>query len=1500
MDQLPSVWGQHSSALIEAVFVRGRLITSILDAPGDWGEKLTSIGFKRSSQAWLRIGPMTQSEFRFLSPEIKLVGMRAQHVIDLPNEHQDSSPVPLDVQDALLGLWQRQVAALLVALSMEHDAHYTRSQAWSFVEAALEGELTPETETLLGLTFTKMSKEGALSAEAYSFSQSLGWDGAPAKLDSTPGKTILSKGESVQWMDKDGVAVSGRLAQRLQEQDLGCWVYKSSPVWAGGYVVASPLWIKREQLDLADFENDRSVPDRIQNSGQPIDTEIPVAPDRDFSISIADVERKILGKLLSTQGTFPREGWKDLYSKLEVSDGGSKFERDSVGHVSDSLPWFIELERCLQHFSQHYYGSAPVQFVINGDSEEMDIVLSVSTGNNSEISGWYAESGKIEGEQIDVGRIVESLETERSSRELKLRASSAHLGQALGTDDIMWPVAAILNHRLTMWKAVTEYCGNQINADTIFMIQSVVSPQTDLMQTLSRHQITNVITKALSVDLLLSPENGMAQVKLDLIKLESAFSSVNDLAVALERSAYEQEWLGSLVRKTASLYKVRVDIQGSKSIPKLLSFDAACIYQSGVQVSNSIVPSMEQALTSYRDVLGVLKPLVDQVTANRVTELNSLTQRLPLIERFIESSARLHKLPRAKLEGFIEAELQKTLKDKTLGWRELTKEKIVSDIAKCLLSQDAQGVAVAINTRGASIRWSTHPLLITSQSVAQSRLAEIQGGLEDVAKARRWTGTLIGIDGISLTDPELCQIVNEPIEVLFSKPTSGKEGVYENTGFVAGFSAKDIRGYDSNELIDCSDQMNDHQKMKYLTKDLLWPRSSFEELKEQGFGLVVALAFDVLWKGLPKQAKSTSRLHVVTFIHLVTSVRKTVEAVMKEFLGRKIDNTSSAGFLVFAQAMGSAVTRACDNISDLRKVYGFRDEAIRGMAFLRWTSFDIATNSAFWQKSASLSWSDVLKTKKLAEPSLRQSRVQRDLVQRVGSDHRQGRSVTSEDFIRTFGFSGVEYGTWTNQKEREKHLNFAFDSMMDFAEALSWEPMLLSLGGKLGLCIGSRGTGGPRAANAHLEPANMAINLTRMRGDGALAHEYFHAVACHYGLIATGSFQDVTDTFAYGFKKPGALPAMPVSGMREDMRNAFYELMVSIMRQPGEDGDPKKIETYSELSEMLKASIAQEKPGADYLASPRELFARAMEIWVSDKLASDGRKNDYLVSPQKVEEPRTIYPDQEHLSRIKAFADLWIDKIRHDVRIVDHPFMGMIEMPVLNTEHKSIVPWSMSDIKDLAREKMDRLFRTYAPSIEVLTDPNRKAGMYDLAKDLITLNSSHADDGDFYHEAWHACHQKLLTHRERLALANLFSNTGVMSSLVTEAMYKAGFNEDAISHAISDTRELQAYAFQLWSKGQLRLVDVAEFYRVRGFIDGVDEIAGLFSASDAIRLFERFSAGELADRRMSADLVGRAADSEFVSGNDPQDWDSDNTIFWSVEEVQSQSQVGYRSGITMG
>lgn len=125
-------------------------------------------------------------------------------------------------------------------------------------------------------------------------------------------------------------------------------------------------------------------------------------------------------------------------------------------------------------------------------------------------------------------------------------------------------------------------------------------------------------------------------------------------------------------------------------------------------------------------------------------------------------------------------------------------------------------------------------------------------------------------------------------------------------------------------------------------------------------------------------------------------------------------------------------------------------------------------------------------------------------VRRDGPDYRDGRDVSGQDYLDVFGFRGGEHGNWMSQNDRQVSLNYGFDALKDMADALCICDRDISYQGQLSIAFGARGSGN---AVAHYEPLRNVINLTKMRGAGSLAHEWWHGLDDFLGSkLNTGGY----------------------------------------------------------------------------------------------------------------------------------------------------------------------------------------------------------------------------------------------------------------------------------------------------------------------------------------------------------------------------------------------------------
>lgn len=211
------------------------------------------------------------------------------------------------------------------------------------------------------------------------------------------------------------------------------------------------------------------------------------------------------------------------------------------------------------------------------------------------------------------------------------------------------------------------------------------------------------------------------------------------------------------------------------------------------------------------------------------------------------------------------------------------------------------------------------------------------------------------------------------------------------------------------------------------------------------------------------------------------------------------------------------------------------------------------------------------------------------MAEREGVDYRNGKDVTPQDFLDEFGFRGVEFGNWVTQGERQMYLNKTYDAIKDFCVIVGISPKAFSLGGRLGLAFGARGSG---RALAHYEPGKEAINLTRMSGVGSLAHEWFHALDNILAKQETGNTSDMAT-----------------------MRN-----------------DVVREEVSAVLKEMYRVMKAMDydmrsRRAGEYWGRTEEEFARLFENYIYNKLAEKEVTSPILVRQD------ILFDDAEEVSK---------------------------------------------------------------------------------------------------------------------------------------------------------------------------------------------------------------------------------------------------------------------------
>ena len=217
-------------------------------------------------------------------------------------------------------------------------------------------------------------------------------------------------------------------------------------------------------------------------------------------------------------------------------------------------------------------------------------------------------------------------------------------------------------------------------------------------------------------------------------------------------------------------------------------------------------------------------------------------------------------------------------------------------------------------------------------------------------------------------------------------------------------------------------------------------------------------------------------------------------------------------------------------------------------------------------------------------------------IKRIGPTWMESKHITTNVLMDTFGFRGGEFGEWmTSDIERQQHLDLAYNAFMDLSYILGISPKSMTFNGYLSIAFGARGKGGVAAGAAHYEPIYQVINLTRMSGAGCLAHEWGHALD-HYLSRESGQ-QFVTATMASDIYDRRSEPVI----------KEFVDVMNAILWTS--DGVHTKYYRDSQVFDGI-----YRKSGHGYWGSKCEMFARAFDCYISDRLMQSGIRNDYLTA----------------------------------------------------------------------------------------------------------------------------------------------------------------------------------------------------------------------------------------------------------------------------------------------
>lgn len=232
------------------------------------------------------------------------------------------------------------------------------------------------------------------------------------------------------------------------------------------------------------------------------------------------------------------------------------------------------------------------------------------------------------------------------------------------------------------------------------------------------------------------------------------------------------------------------------------------------------------------------------------------------------------------------------------------------------------------------------------------------------------------------------------------------------------------------------------------------------------------------------------------------------------------------------------------------------------------------------------------------------------------------KQILPADLAAEYKFRGIEFGNWCTQDERSQFLNATYEALHDLQEILNLTPDGMTCDGNLAIAFGARGRGGK--ALAHYEPLRKVINLTKLRGAGSLAHEWFHAVD-HFA--SQGSPLLLTD--------------------RADRYN-------NVSLPKAAQSAQWLVTKMKELPYYKRCRKVDALKDKAYWSTPCEMAARAFETLVIALLDMRGWRSDFLASVTDYASwgnPDTyVYPTPDELKELAP----WIEKYLFEVFHVRH------------------------------------------------------------------------------------------------------------------------------------------------------------------------------------------------------------------------------------------------------
>jgi hypothetical protein len=387
--------------------------------------------------------------------------------------------------------------------------------------------------------------------------------------------------------------------------------------------------------------------------------------------------------------------------------------------------------------------------------------------------------------------------------------------------------------------------------------------------------------------------------------------------------------------------------------------------------------------------------------------------------------------------------------------------------------------------------------------------------------------------------------------------------------------------------------------------------------------------------------------------------------------------------------------------------YRYNEHSFEVLPYEKW----LEGRPQYKPREASWTWADE-KDKKVVQRIKDELKIHDNpplaFIKRTNGREVKDSDITVDAIKNKYGFKSVQLGNYVKDSEAKEHIRHFIESMNDLEDALGIDIKKMNELSGLSIAFGARGGGS--LSLAHYEPMAKIINLTKTQGDGTIGHELFHNIDHLLGGMKEGTRNEKV----YLSQQGKSNPSKTSEAMQELMKTlksgnnsvtATFEpgkqkYTYSSIRQMYEDkgyeytkdyllkrygGDPKKLgkseDYYNYLATLSNKPIeisfstgnTKYYDGAksfksDYWQREVELFARAAESYIQDRVEGKGMYNNYLVGGNNIQRPdmkwqsenlELAYPQGEERIKINEAFDKLIQSAKDELHIgVEKPKEG--------------------------------------------------------------------------------------------------------------------------------------------------------------------------------------------------------------------------------------------------